>query len=216
MMFSVSDWIKRKCVNAVCDGYSGRAQWDFFKVVLSKPRIKNICVLGVYKGRDIVYMSAILKNLDRNEFSLTGVDKFENRYCDDWPQELRNKTWQEAGFGNPPELDTARENLRKLNVSSNIHLVQDFAGHFLANTRDSFDLIYIDTAHDYESTLKIIELAIPKLNPNGFVGGDDFSDQGTWGVESAVKDSFAHFQVFSNWLWLARDCAFNRKLSPTA
>ena len=159
-MFCLADWIKRKRVDSVCPGYSGRAHWEFFKHVLSKPEMKNICVLGVYKGRDIAYMSTIKKSVNQHDFHLMGVDKFDDRYCDDWPEELRTKTWQEAGFGDPPDLKKAENNLRRLNVSSNVRLRRDLAEHFLATSRDFFDFIYIDTAHDYESTVKIIELAL--------------------------------------------------------
>lgn len=203
-MLSVRDWRMRRRINSVCLGYSRRAHWNFFKTVLSDPRIKRVCVLGVYKGRDLGYMAAILRNLGRADVTLVGVDKFENKYCDDWPEPLRGLTWQQAGFGEPPDLEEARGNLRTLGLDANVQLHRDVAEHFLEATGDRFDFIYIDTAHDYESTVALIELAMVRLEPGGLVGGDDFSDKGTWGVARAVKDSFENFQVFSNWIWLAR------------
>jgi hypothetical protein len=215
-VFSARDWLVRKKINAVCPGYSGRAQWEFFKSVLAKPGVKNICILGVYRGRDMAYMASILHNRGIQDFQLTGVDRFENAYGDDWPEELRGKTWQEAGFGEPPDLAAAQNNLSVLKVLSNVRLEQDRAEHFLETTPEKFDFIYIDTAHDYDSTLKLIELGVGRLAPNGWIGGDDFSDHGTWGVASAVGDSFVNFEVFSNWLWLARDRDFSPKPVPIA
>jgi hypothetical protein len=210
-MLSMRDWRMRRRINSVCLGYSRRAHWNFFKTVLSDPGVTRVCVLGVYKGRDLGYMAAILHQLGRTDVRLVGVDKFEDKYCDDWPDQLRAMTWQQAGFGEPPDLEEARGNLRRLGLDSDVHLHRDLAENFLATTRDTFDFIYIDTAHDYASTLALIELAVRRLRPAGLVGGDDFSDDGTWGVASAVKDSFDDFQVFSNWIWLAREADFKRK-----
>jgi predicted O-methyltransferase YrrM len=156
-------------------------------------------------------MTSILQSLGIQEYKLTGVDRFENAYGDDWPEELRGKTWQEAGFGEPPDLAAAQSNLGALKVLSNVRLEQDRAEHFLDTTPEKFDFIYIDTAHDYDSTIRLIALAVRRLTPNGWIGGDDFSDRGTWGVATAVRDSFANFQVFSNWLWLAREQDFKPK-----
>jgi hypothetical protein len=213
-MFSLRDWRARRRINSVCVGYSRRAHWNFFKTVLSDPRIQRVCVLGVYKGRDLGYMAAILRDLGRADVMLVGVDKFENKYCDDWPEALRGLTWQQAGFGEPPDLEEARANLRRLGLDSCVELHRDVAEHFLSTTADRFDFIYIDTAHDYESTMALIGLARARLEAGGLVGGDDFSDKGTWGVARAVKDSFAKFEVFSNWIWLAR--AADARRAPAA
>jgi methyltransferase family protein len=212
-MLSWRDWRERRRVNAVCRGYSRRAHWGFFKKVLADPRVRRVCVLGVYKGRDLAYMGTILRELGRADVTLVGVDKFENRFCDDWPEALRGLTWQAAGFGEPPDLEEARGNLRRLGLEANVHLHRDVAEHFLATTDERFDFVYIDTAHDYASTVALIGLAMERLEPAGLLGGDDFSDKGTWGVARAVKDSFATFQVFSNWIWLARGSDFRRPLA---
>jgi methyltransferase family protein len=215
-MLSVRDWRMRRRINSVCVGYSRRAHWKFFKTVLSDPRVTRVCVLGVYKGRDLGYMGAILRDLARTDVRLVGVDKFEDRYCDDWPEALRGLTWQQAGFGEPPDLEEARGNLRRLGLDAGVHLQRDVAEHFLSTTGESFDFIYIDTAHDYASTVALIELALARLEPGGLVGGDDFSDEGTWGVARAVKDSFEKFQVFSSWIWLARGSDFKRARAAAA
>lgn len=193
-------------INAVCIGYSGQHHWQFFREVLSHPNIKNICMLGVYYGRDIAYMKAILEELGRNDSVIVGVDKFDDSFCDDWPQEKRNLTWLEAGFGQSPDLQKTRSNLLKLGLSSNVFLVSDSDANFLSNTNQVFDLIYIDTSHDYQSVKSLINLALSKVKPGGFLAGDDFSDEGTWGVAKAVRESFSTFKLFYNWIWLARGC----------
>ncbi|MBL0320627.1 MAG: hypothetical protein IPP74_15235 [Alphaproteobacteria bacterium] len=67
-----------------CRGYSDSKHWRFFETILKNPAIKNICILGVYFGRDIGYLAGILRNLGRYDCTITGVDKFEDAFCDDW------------------------------------------------------------------------------------------------------------------------------------
>ena len=196
--------LTRQSINSVCIGYSGNSHWEFFKMVLGKPWIKNICILGVYYGRDIAYMANILNSLGRDDYQIVGVDKFEDSYCDDWPEEQRNLTWEEAGFGPAPTLNKTKANLFELGLATNVFLVSDLDVNFFKNTQQKFDFIYLDTSHDYETVRKTIELSLARINPNGILGGDDFSDEGTWGVASAVRDSFTKYDVFFNWLWLAK------------
>jgi hypothetical protein len=194
----------RQAIDRVCIGYSGSHHWEFFKSLLQRPQINSICMLGVYYGRDIAYMASILETLGRKNYEIFGIDKFEDSPGADWPEELHGLTWEKAGFGSAPDIKTTRTNLRKLGLDLKVFLHQDLAEAFLQNTEKTFDFIYIDVAHDYQTTKNTIQLALNKLNPNGLIGGDDFSDEGTWGVASAVKNSFAKFELFHNWIWLAQ------------
>ena len=188
----------------MCRGYSGWFHWRFFENVLADPRIQEICVLGVYYGRDIAYMSAILEGLGRTDVHITGVDKFEDAPCNDWPDRSPGLTWERAGFGPAPSRAAARTNLETLGYDARVTLVQSLGETFLTNTTQSFDLIYLDTSHDYRTTIATIARAIPRLTEGGILAGDDFSDKGTWGVKSAVRDSFTRFDVYHRWLWSAR------------
>jgi len=40
---------------------------------------------------------------------------------------------------------------------------------------ESIDFFHLDGAHEYEMVKKDIELAYPKVKPNGFISGDDYS-----------------------------------------
>jgi hypothetical protein len=194
----------RSRIDVECPGYSGRAHWNFFRKVVLRPGIRDICVLGVYNGRDIAYMSAILEEAGGRNCSIVGVDKFTDTPGTDWPTESQSLSWRQAGFGEPPELRKAQSHLEKLKLGARVSLHQAHATEFLKQTPQLFDFIYIDIAHDYEATITAIDASIPKLRPGGLIGGDDFSDEGTWGVSSAVKDRFENFQLFSNWIWLAQ------------
>jgi hypothetical protein len=202
---------KQEEINSICRGYSDYKHWLFFKKVLSSIKGHDVLMLGVYQGRDIAYISALLKLLGIQKYSITGVDKFDDSPCMDWPEDKHGMRWQEAGFGVPPDLNIARKNLAELGLSDNVLFVQNNAEDFLKNSKKFFDLIYIDVSHDYQTTMNCIDLAVPRLTAKGHVGGDDFSDIGTWGVASAVKESFASFKLFYDWIWLANKSAYSKK-----
>ena len=191
-------------INRRCRGYSGPGHWRAFERMLAEPGIRRIGVLGVYHGRDIGYMAAILRALGRRDHEIVGVDRFEDSACADWPEELRGLSWEEAGFGPPPSLEVARDNLAALGLDEGVVLVKGTAEDFLAGTDRRFDLLYLDTSHDYETTVRQLELAAPRVAPEGWLAGDDFSDRGTWGVARAVRDCFRRFETFYDWIWRGR------------
>src|SRR5579863_10221414 len=91
-------------------GYSGPAHYVFFRdVILGCPWIENILVLGVYHGRDIAFIEdAAAHYCPQRAIRITGVDTFTNTPQLDWPKDTKAQTWQEAGFGTPPSIESAR------------------------------------------------------------------------------------------------------------
>lgn len=193
-------------INRQCRGYSSACHWRFFRSVVQDFKPKSICVLGVYYGRDISTLSHFMHQLwgAKADWKITGVDKFEDKFCDDWPEELRQKNWQEAGFGPAPKMENALKNLQALKLAANVELVASKGEDFLANTTATFDFIYVDTSHDYECTLNSIRLALKRLKPGGVIGGDDYLDSETWGVRKAVTEAFTKHEVSGSWIWLAK------------
>lgn len=190
-------------------GYSSKSNWHFFDIVLANPDIKNICIFGVYHGRDIAYLSSILSKHNKEGF-ITGVDKFKDEFGEDWPEEKRSKSWEDAGYGKPPAIETTRNNLQQY---PNIELIQDTAQHYLQVTPKKFDMIYIDVAHDYKTTKEVIALSIPKLTEVGVICGDDYQDDHSCKVKTAVYHSFKSHQVHHNWFWLSNKQEFNQTRS---
>jgi hypothetical protein len=201
----------RSQIDAQCPGYSGRAHWSFFKTVLPRFTTPDICILGVYQGRDIAYMATVLQASARLDYTITGVDKFTDSPGEDWPNDVKHLSWREAGFGEPPEMQRAHSHLENLRLAANVCLHQGRADAFLNNTSQFFDFIYIDISHDYDSTIAAIDASIPRLKPGGLLAGDDFSDQGNWGVSRAVRERFDQFQLYFNWLWLAEAGDYRKK-----
>jgi hypothetical protein len=166
--------------------------------------VVDICVLGVYLGRDIAYLRDAFREEGREDVRIVGVDLFADVPGADWPDEKRHLSWAQAGFGSAPSLEVARRNLAELGLDGGVTLNQANAIEFLEQHPRAFDLVYIDIAHDYASTRDAIRASLKGLRPAGILCGDDYSDQGTWGVKRAVDEACAAVHVFSSWIWLAR------------
>ncbi len=80
-----------------------------------------------------------------------------------------------------------------------------------------FDLIFIDTSHDYETTRDTILAALPRLTDSGVLAGDDYSDEGTWGVKRAVRELCPQHFVYMDWIWYApKSCFVGQANVPSA
>jgi hypothetical protein len=198
--FEVKDWRSRRTIYRLCRGYSTARQWKFFRSALRDEKIRSVCVLGVYFGRDIASLSWLLRQRGGN-YRLVGVDLFADVPGADWPQEKRGLTWQQAGFGPAPDRRTVVQSLQALGLNEKVELVTHSAQHFLSETDKKFDFVYLDVAHDYETTAECIELALNRLNPGGLLAGDDFSNAGTWGVARAVEEYFPRRRLFGQSIW---------------
>lgn len=198
-------------VHAICQripGYSLGAHYGFFKwSITAHPDLRDILILGVYHGRDIAFMLDIIARYcpDR-AITITGVDKFSDTPCADWPADRRALSWQDAGFGAPPTRAAAIANLRLCAPSAaSVDLIECPHEEYVSGASHVFDLIYQDGSHDYPS-VSAQHRAIPRLcrSPSTLVCGDDYSDDGTWGVKRAVTESFKESLLFENWIWCGR------------
>lgn len=183
-------------------GYSDARHFQFFRQLLAHTTIESILILGVYFGRDIAFMLEAARRAGRN-ITITGVDKFSDDACEDWPQAARGLSWAQAGFGAAPSLEAATANIEKFRAGAAVHLIRQHDSNFLAESRARYDLIYLDTSHDYETVIRQMRQAALLLSPNGIMAGDDYSDAGTWGVCRAVSEAAPGHAVFGGWIWIA-------------
>jgi predicted O-methyltransferase YrrM len=73
---------------------------------------------------------------------------------------------------------------------------------------NSFDLVYIDAAHDYESVKIDISLSLSKLKKDGVISGHDYNRDNHPGVVAAVDEFVSlgvlkDIMVFSDFSWSA-------------
>lgn len=136
------------------------------------PENPKILELGVYQGRLTAIWNVELIN--------RGIDY--KYYCIDHflGSEEHNK--------NIDYFSLTKNNLSQ--ISDKISIIKadslDAAKQFLDNT---FDLIYIDASHDYESVKKDINTWLPKVKTGGVLCGDDYVS-GWFGVIKAVDEIF--------------------------
>ena len=71
---------------------------------------------------------------------------------------------------------------------------------------NTLDFVYIDALHTREAVKKDLELWLPKIKVNGFVGGHDYNPTQFPGVVQAVNEFFGeeYIQVFEDTSWLAK------------
>jgi len=210
MMADIS--IYNEVVASGIEGFSGPRQWAFFSWAAENLPCQRILMLGVYRGFDIALLAKLLLAAGREEWHIDGVDLFKDAPISDWTEEQKKKKkWQSAMGVPPPSLQASRQKLKKALGPhyGQVTLYQTSAESYLARRPEGkYDWVYIDTSHDYESTLRQIDLSIPVVKQGGWLAGDDFAEGPqwpTWGVPRAVKERFGEkYRLFANWVWLAR------------
>jgi hypothetical protein len=196
---------RAEAICAAVPGFTDKRHYAFFKHLLASGPIEKLLILGVYAGRDVAFALDAARELGR-PFHVVGVDKFVDEYCDDWPEQNRPLNWQQAGFGPAPSLEAAKANLEQLGFAGDATLFKQRDEEFLGSCRERFDAIYLDTSHDYATVVRQIKQAVGLLTEDGILCGDDYSDQGSWGVKRAVTELVPGHFVFANWIWIgARD-----------
>src|SRR5690348_8289402 len=112
MQITLRDKWRTRSISKAVHGYSDARHYTAFREILTEAKPSSLLVLGVYFGRDICFFLDIAKRL-RLPLSITGVDKFSDDACEDWPQGKRDMNWQQAGFGNAPSVEGALLNVAK-------------------------------------------------------------------------------------------------------
>jgi hypothetical protein len=218
VVLSVAEQERVTGINAMIPGYSDTKHYTFFRELVALPEVREILILGVYHGRDIAYMRDNIVRCQRTDrIHITGVDKFSDTPCADWPDASRNRTWTEAGFGPPPSLAKAKHNLGFEYLETprssggdyayGVTLIESDDEKFLAETDQQFDVVYIDTSHDAGTITRQLRQVPRVCRGDALICGDDYSDQsnagGSWGVKTAVGQAFTSHVVFAEWIWVS-------------
>lgn len=116
--------------------------------------------LGVYKGGFGEFLRAHCRKL----------------YLVDWW--YRAGGFWNSGIDNDSRVDTVINILQvyKSEIEAGqVEVVIEDAEKFLLSMNDAtFDFIYLDSSHGYESTARELRAALPKLKPEGRMFGDDY------------------------------------------
>lgn len=202
-------------------GWSRHFHYLFFKSWLDAfPEAKTVLILGVYLGRDISFMldaakgssnvrewkqdgSSRLLPAKGRALQVVGVDKFNAQPCDDWPEEKRGMTWEQAFNCQPPDAKKALENINPQEPHQ-VRLIEADDAVWLPVVQGQFDLCYIDTSHDFATVARQIKQVRPLCHANTIIAGDDYANgEAYWQVRQAVSEGFKSHQVLAGMIWFA-------------
>lgn len=179
-------------------GWSELAHFLFFRELLRAKPNASILMVGVYHGLDLRYLEGLATDLGQT-IKLTGVDLFSTDSPADWPEDKKGMTWEEGAGCPPPDMEAAKRNAPTATI------IKGDSTTFMYLTKDIFDVIYLDGAHDYDSVDREIMFAKNILRPGGLLAGDDYHwGVPTGGVDKAVQGHFPTHAVFFNRLWVAQ------------
>jgi predicted O-methyltransferase YrrM len=115
---------------------------------------KNVLEIGSYCGRSTVCLA-------QKALAVYAVDTFDGRGT--------------AMEGNTYPLFV--KNLRRYGVEARVHPLVGTSAEILPNLPPTFDAVFVDGSHDYESVKRDAELARAVLRPGGLLAFHDCSDK---------------------------------------
>ena len=97
--------------------------------------------------------------------------------------------------------DKKSDVLKKFKNHENVKIIEGISYSVAKQFEDNyFDLVYIDTDHSYDTTLKELYAYKEKVKESGYIAGHDF-ETGNWlsGLKYGVKEAVYEFCVAENW-----------------
>lgn len=129
------------------------------------PEDSRVVELGVYNGK---FASKMLKHVKIKTY--TGIDGWDKAY---------GKTSEQAwGFAQKAVSEYRNAVLIKGETTTVLRNIPD----------DSFDVVYIDSSHEYEHTLQELRLCKLKVRRGGVISGHDYECSNHPGVTEAVQE----------------------------
>ena len=168
------------------DGWFGLDHCKVYDYLISKTKPGgSFLELGAWLGRSTAYLIDNAPNLN-----ITVIDSWKGS---DSELETNHKLAKTTDI-----FSLFKENMgnRKFNFFKGRaeNLVENFEN-------ESFDTIFIDLDHSYESVKKDIELWLPKVKAGGILAGDDYRVT-TPGVIDAVKELLPESLIFHyGWIY---------------
>jgi len=170
--------------NRVYRSACGPRRWHF---LLGLPAGAVCAEIGVFRGE---FTRSILEVTKPGELHL--IDAWWERYGDHYPAE-----W--GAFSDYGRLSTRRayDDAAKVvaasppssrvttHVGDDCEILETFADGY-------FDWVYLDTSHQYEDTVRELDLLSRKVKPDGFIAGDDWWDdpRHVWAGAGVAIDEF--------------------------
>ena len=174
-------------VFSFCDKIGGHTSYEellfLYRTVKSLPEDAKVLEIGSYRGRSAAAMGFAVKNTTKKLYCLDLWGDYSSLL--DNPIET-DQLKNQLDTTNYAVLQNFLENTDLFGASI-CHLrgkTSDFRNIFSAN---SFDMIFIDGAHDYENVCYDIDTAFMIIKQGGIICGHDYH-RGGIGVIQAVND----------------------------
>ena len=155
--------------------------------LIARKGYKKILEIGIYRCRTAVW---ILSRANHLVDEYWGIDRF-----DDFPPTRNTEAWK----------DYYKSACKYMNIYSKFRVLRLYSDNALDIFPDhSFDLIYIDGDHAYESVKKDIQGWLPKVKHGGHIGGHDYGGRYI-GVKKAVDEVLSDKDVVihqNSMVWL--------------
>lgn len=151
---------------------SGGFDYDnFYSQMVNKfPSGSKFAEIGIYKGGSLDYLCEIIRQSGK-DIEVIGVDNFSESYDGSDTENL-------ATMRLAPWLNNI------------LTLVKGDSSKTASNYVDeTFDFVFIDACHEYESVVADIKAWYPKVKQRGIIGGHDYHEKFA-GVKKAVHEIF--------------------------
>lgn len=160
---------------------------DFYKYVFDQlPDGALTAEIGVYLGHSVAYMASLSKESGK-KIVIYAVDTFQGS------QEHKSKG--KTDFG-----DAFWQNMFACDVRNYVTTMTGSSVWAASTLHETFDFVFIDAAHDYESVKADIEAWRPKVKSGGILAGHDYCK--SWpGVMEAVDELIPNRQIIKNVWW---------------
>ena len=166
------------------EGWFSQTSAESLKRYIETYNIKTVLEIGTFKGKSAAFFAELCENV-------TVVDPFIL-----WPDAKERLGWKEEEH--PSFYDDFVKNMEALGLRDKITIYTDTSEN-ASKILDgiTYDLIYIDAQHDFESVDRDINLW--KDRTTKIICGDDH-DENWPDVQKAVNKNFNHYEVNGN-LW---------------
>lgn len=85
--------------------------------------------------------------------------------------------------------------------TKNVNFIQSDSIEYLNVTKEQYDLIYVDTTHDFSRTKDEIRLSYDHIYDTGYIAGHDYNVDGVW---NAILDTFEYpdIEIYLDSSWI--------------
>jgi hypothetical protein len=165
------------------------------------PEGSTFLEVGSYLGRSLCSLADVVRGSGR-DYTVIGVDTC--RGSGEEGQANIDAHAPAVEFGGGTFAGLLHRNVIACGFADSVHVLissSPKAADFFAD--GSLAWVHLDARHDYDSVAADIDAWAPKVQPGGWLSGDDYNEQWWPGVVAAVRDRLpdAHGWLTAQWRW---------------